>query len=142
EYDEQVIVVPSFPSNSFAGPSSSNGPSVTKRNADYAEELARLQRQEYEAKDAAERYGYLFSQETADILRQAEADNRKNGVSAALDSAGKVLSAGGVPAGGKKPAGSTEPAGSIPAASTSVSADSIPVYPEATTLPPGQSLGS
>nr|GFD62095.1 hypothetical protein [Tanacetum cinerariifolium] len=64
------------------------GPSVTERNADYAEELARLQRQECEAKDAAERYGYLFSQETADILSQAEADIRKNGVSAALDSAG------------------------------------------------------
>nr|GFD17672.1 hypothetical protein [Tanacetum cinerariifolium] len=75
-------------------PSSSNGPSVTERNADYAEELSRLQRQEYEAKDAAERYGYLFSQEIADILRQAEADIRKNGVSAALDYAGKVLSAG------------------------------------------------
>nr|GFC54093.1 putative ribonuclease H-like domain-containing protein [Tanacetum cinerariifolium] len=59
EYDEQVIVVPSFPSNSFVGPSTSNGPSITERNADYAEELARLQRQEYEAKDAAERYGYL-----------------------------------------------------------------------------------
>nr|GFC14848.1 ribonuclease H-like domain-containing protein [Tanacetum cinerariifolium] len=61
EYDEQVIVVPLFPSNSFTGPSSSNGPSVTERNANYAEELARPQRQEYEAKDAAERYGYLFS---------------------------------------------------------------------------------
>nr|GFC78883.1 retrovirus-related Pol polyprotein from transposon TNT 1-94 [Tanacetum cinerariifolium] len=101
EYDEQVIVVPSFPSNSFACPSSSN----------------------------AERYRYLFSQETADILSQAEADIRKNGASAALDSAGKVLSASGypassVPADGEKPAGSTEPAGSIPAASTSVSADS------------------
>nr|GFD03586.1 ribonuclease H-like domain-containing protein [Tanacetum cinerariifolium] len=56
EYDEQVIVVPLFPSNSFAGPSLSNGPSITERNADYAEELARLQRQEYEAKDAAKRY--------------------------------------------------------------------------------------
>ncbi|GJS98221.1 putative ribonuclease H-like domain-containing protein [Tanacetum coccineum] len=55
EVDEQVIVVPSFPSNSFAGPSSSNGPSVMERNADYAEELAKLQRQEYEAKDAAAR---------------------------------------------------------------------------------------
>nr|GEY47217.1 nucleotide-binding alpha-beta plait domain-containing protein [Tanacetum cinerariifolium] len=87
EYNEQVIVVPLFPSNSFAGPSSSNGPSVTERNADYAEELARLQRQEYEAKDAVERYGYLFLQETSDILRQAEADIRKNGVSATLDSA-------------------------------------------------------
>nr|GFC56993.1 retrovirus-related Pol polyprotein from transposon TNT 1-94 [Tanacetum cinerariifolium] len=148
-------------------PSSSNGPSVTERNADYVEELARLQRQEYKAKDAAKRYGYLFSQETVNILSQAEADIRKNGVSAALDSAGKVLSAsgisagsdsagsmpagssfasdypaGGVPAGGEKPAGSTEPAGSIPAASTSVSANSISVYAEATTLPPGQSLGS
>nr|GFB18148.1 ribonuclease H-like domain-containing protein [Tanacetum cinerariifolium] len=110
----------------------------------------------------AERYGYLFSQETADILSQAEADISKNGVSAALDSDGKVLFAGGisagsdsagsssasgypagsVPAGGEKPAGSTEPAGSIPATSTSVSADSIPVYAEATTLSPGQSLGS
>ncbi|GJY90602.1 hypothetical protein Tco_0505798 [Tanacetum coccineum] len=57
EVDEQVIVVPSFPSNRFAGPSSSNGPSVMERNADYAEELAKLQRQEYEAKDAAARYG-------------------------------------------------------------------------------------
>nr|GFB11190.1 putative ribonuclease H-like domain-containing protein [Tanacetum cinerariifolium] len=93
EYDEQVIVVPSFPSNSFAGPSSSTGLSVTERNADY------------------------------------------NGVSAASDSDGKVLSTGGVPDGGEKPVGSTEPAGSIPTASTSVSADSIPVYAEATTLP-------
>ncbi|GKG64183.1 hypothetical protein Tco_0651284, partial [Tanacetum coccineum] len=47
---------PSFPSNRFAGPLSSNGPSIMERNADYAEELAKLQRQEYEAKDAAARY--------------------------------------------------------------------------------------
>nr|GFC35787.1 retrovirus-related Pol polyprotein from transposon TNT 1-94 [Tanacetum cinerariifolium] len=114
EYDEQVIVVPSFPFNSFAGPSTSNGPSVTERNADYAEELARLQRQEYEAKDAAERYGYLFSQETADILGQAEAAIRKNGVFTALDSAGKVLSTGGISAG-------SDSAGSMPAGSSSAS---------------------
>nr|GFC56054.1 hypothetical protein [Tanacetum cinerariifolium] len=50
-------------------------------------------------------------------------------------------SASGYPAGGV-PTGSTEPAGSIPATSTSVSANSILVYAEATTLPPGQSLGS
>ncbi|GKA69479.1 hypothetical protein Tco_0775543 [Tanacetum coccineum] len=50
DVEEQVIVVPSFPSNSFAGPSSSNGPSIMERNADYAEELAKLQRQEYAAK--------------------------------------------------------------------------------------------
>ncbi|GJU66832.1 hypothetical protein Tco_1253091 [Tanacetum coccineum] len=36
EVDEQVIVVPSFPSNSFAGPSSSNGSSVWKE-CDFAE---------------------------------------------------------------------------------------------------------
>ncbi|GJW25209.1 putative ribonuclease H-like domain-containing protein [Tanacetum coccineum] len=142
EVDEQVIVVPSFPSNSFAGPSSSNGPSVMERNADYAEELAKLQRQEYEAKDAAARYGYLFSQETAEILSQAEAEIRNQGVSADRDPAG-IDSAGGVSAGstsagsdpaGGNPAGSLQPAGSYeptgkgnPAVSTSVSADFIPV---------------
>nr|GFC69984.1 ribonuclease H-like domain-containing protein [Tanacetum cinerariifolium] len=60
--------------------------------------------------DAAERYGYLFSQETADILSQAEADIWKNGVSTALDSVGKVLSAGGISAG-------SDSAGSMPAGS-------------------------
>ncbi|GJR70964.1 putative ribonuclease H-like domain-containing protein [Tanacetum coccineum] len=38
-----------------------NGPSIMERNADYAEELAKLQRQEYEAKDAAARYGLFVS---------------------------------------------------------------------------------
>ncbi|GJX02576.1 putative ribonuclease H-like domain-containing protein [Tanacetum coccineum] len=157
EVDEQVIVVPSFPSNSFAGPSSSNGPSVMERNADYAEELAKLQRQEYEAKDAAARYGYLFSQETAEILSQAEAEIQNQGVSADRDPAG-IDSAGGVSAGstsagsdpaGGNPAGSLQPAGSYeptgkgnPAVSTSVSADFIPVHADESTLPPGQSLGS
>ncbi|GJT34924.1 putative ribonuclease H-like domain-containing protein [Tanacetum coccineum] len=157
EVDEQVIVVPSFPSNSFAGPSSSNGPSVMERNADYAEELAKLQRQEYEAKDAAARYGYLFSQATAEILSQAEAEIRNQGVSAdrdpaGIDSAGGVSAgsasagsdpAGGNPAGSFQPAGSYEPAGQgNSAVSTSVSADFIPVHAAESTLPPGQSLGS
>ncbi|GKC39885.1 putative ribonuclease H-like domain-containing protein, partial [Tanacetum coccineum] len=169
EVDEQVIVVPSFPSNSFAGPSSSNGPSVMERNADYAEELAKLQRQEYEAKDAAARYGYLFSQATAEILSQAEAEIRNQGVSADRDPAG-IGSAGGVSAGstsagsdpaGGHPAGPFQTAGSYdpaamgdpaalgdpadqgdPAASTSVSADFIPVHADESTLPPGQVLGS
>ncbi|GJY92232.1 putative ribonuclease H-like domain-containing protein [Tanacetum coccineum] len=88
EVDEQVIVIPSFPSNRFAGPSSSNGPRIMERNADYAEELAKLQRQEHEAKDAAARYGYLFSQATAEILCQAEAEIRDQGVSAVKDPAG------------------------------------------------------
>ncbi|GJV96903.1 putative ribonuclease H-like domain-containing protein [Tanacetum coccineum] len=157
DVEEQVIVVPSFPSNSFAGPSSSNGPSIMERNADYAEELAKLQRQEYEAKDAAARYGYLFSQATAEILCQAEAEIRNQGVSADRDSAG-IGSAGGVSAGstsagsdpaGSHPAGHFQPAGSYapadqgdPAASTSVSADLIPVHADESTLPPGQVLGS
>ncbi|GJV78587.1 putative ribonuclease H-like domain-containing protein, partial [Tanacetum coccineum] len=42
EVDEQVIVVPSFPSNRFAGPSSSNGPRIMERNADYAEDGPRF----------------------------------------------------------------------------------------------------
>ncbi|GJU00778.1 putative ribonuclease H-like domain-containing protein [Tanacetum coccineum] len=172
EVDEKVIVVPSFPSYSFAGPSSSNGPSVMEHNADYAKELSKLQRQEYEAKDVVARYGYLFSQETAEILSQAEAEIRNQGVSAdrdpaGIDSAGGVSagstsagidSAGGVSAGstsaGSDPAGGNlagsfppasgyEPADQgNPAVSTSVSADFIPVHADESTLPPGQSLGS
>ncbi|GJV45393.1 putative ribonuclease H-like domain-containing protein, partial [Tanacetum coccineum] len=157
DVEEQVIVVPSFPSNNFAGPSSSNGPSIMERNADYAEELAKLQRQEYEAKDAAARYGYLFSQATAEILSQAEAEIRNQSVSADRDPAG-IGSAGGVSAGstsvGRDPAGSHsaghfQTAGSDdpaalgdPAVSTSVSADFIPVHTDESTLPPGQPLGS
>ncbi|GJY52576.1 hypothetical protein Tco_0443423, partial [Tanacetum coccineum] len=40
------------------------------------------------AKDAAARYGYLFSQATAEILCQAEAEIRNQGVSAVKDPAG------------------------------------------------------
>ncbi|GKC37384.1 hypothetical protein Tco_1049768, partial [Tanacetum coccineum] len=130
DVEEQVIVVPSFPSNSFAGPSSSNGPSVMERNADYAEELAKLQRQEYEAKDAAARYGYLFSQATTEILSQAEAEIRNQGVSADRDPAG-IDFAGGVSAGstsaGSDPAGGNsagiDSAGGVSAGSTSAGSD-------------------
>ncbi|GJT93562.1 putative ribonuclease H-like domain-containing protein [Tanacetum coccineum] len=114
------------------GPSSSNGPSVMESNADYAEELAKLQRQEYETKDAAARYGYL---DPAGI-------DSAGGVSAGSTSAGSDP-AGGNPAGSFQPAGSYEPAGKgNPAVSTSVSADFIPVHADESTLPPGQSLGS
>ncbi|GJT45295.1 putative ribonuclease H-like domain-containing protein [Tanacetum coccineum] len=130
DVEEQVIVVPSFPSTSFA---------------------------ESEDKDAAARYGYLFSQATAEILSQAEAEIRNQGVSAdrdpaGIDSAGGVsagkTSAGSVPTAGN-PAGTFQPAGSYdpaalgdPAASTSVSADFIPVHADESTLPPGKFLGS
>ncbi|GJT29138.1 putative ribonuclease H-like domain-containing protein [Tanacetum coccineum] len=112
---------------------------------------------EYEAKDAAARYGYLFSQATAEILCQAKAEIRNQGVSADRDPAG-IGSTGGVSAGspsvgsdpaGSHPAGHFQPAGSNdpaalgdPAVSTSISADFIPVHADESTLPPGQSLGS
>ncbi|GJX81220.1 putative ribonuclease H-like domain-containing protein [Tanacetum coccineum] len=94
----------------------------------------------------------LFSQETAEILSQAEAEIRNQGVSADRDPAG-IDSAGGVSAGstfaGSDPAGSFQPAGSYepagkgnPAVSTSVSAAFILVHADESTLPPGQSLGS
>ncbi|GJW74525.1 putative ribonuclease H-like domain-containing protein [Tanacetum coccineum] len=158
---------PSVLQMTFAGSSSSNGPSIMERNADYAEELAKLQRQEYEAKDAAARYGYLFSQATAEILCQAEAEIRNQGVSAVTDPAGidsavrepaGIVSADGVSTGspsadsdpaGSNPADCFPPAGSVeptdesnPAVSSSVSAEFNPVYADESTLPPGQQLGS
>ncbi|GJT80097.1 hypothetical protein Tco_1054439 [Tanacetum coccineum] len=46
-------------------------------NAEYAEEHCLSFKKEYEAKDAAARYGYLFSQKQDKILSQAEAEIRK-----------------------------------------------------------------
>ncbi|GKE01483.1 putative ribonuclease H-like domain-containing protein, partial [Tanacetum coccineum] len=89
---------------------------------------------------------------TAEILSQAEAEIRNQGVSAdrdpaGIDSADSVSagsdSAGGNPAGSFLPAASYKPAGQgNPAVSTSVSADFSPVHADESTLPPGQSLGS
>nr|GFC72207.1 hypothetical protein [Tanacetum cinerariifolium] len=45
ECDEQVILVLSFPFNSFSGPTVQDVSAPMKSNLDYAEELARLQRQ-------------------------------------------------------------------------------------------------
>ncbi|GKG07696.1 hypothetical protein Tco_0330665, partial [Tanacetum coccineum] len=74
--------------------------------------------------------------ETAEILSQAEAEIRNQGVSADRDPAGSI------PAGGN-PAGSYEPVvQSNPAISTSVSVDFIPVQADESTLPPDHSLGS
>ncbi|GJS16659.1 ribonuclease H-like domain-containing protein [Tanacetum coccineum] len=101
---------------------------------DSAEELAKLQRTMSMKLGTQLPYGYLFSQATAEILCQAEAEIRNQGVSADRDSAG-IGSTGGVSA------GSTSVVGD-PAASTSVSADLIPVHTDESTLPPGQVLGS
>ncbi|GKC89052.1 ribonuclease H-like domain-containing protein, partial [Tanacetum coccineum] len=53
EIDEHLIVVPSFPSNHFSGPEVNPASDTVESTSDYAEELARLQRQEYEANSAA-----------------------------------------------------------------------------------------
>nr|GEZ03942.1 retrovirus-related Pol polyprotein from transposon TNT 1-94 [Tanacetum cinerariifolium] len=47
ECDEQAILVPSFPSNSFSGPKVNEVSATMETHLDYAEELARLQRQEH-----------------------------------------------------------------------------------------------
>nr|GEX12801.1 hypothetical protein [Tanacetum cinerariifolium] len=63
--DEQVILVPSFPSDSFSGPTVYDVSTLMENNLDYAEELARLQRQEYKAHSAAAKHGFEFSVDTA-----------------------------------------------------------------------------
>ncbi|GJS04125.1 putative ribonuclease H-like domain-containing protein, partial [Tanacetum coccineum] len=102
-------------------------------------------RQEYEAKA------------TAEILCQAKAEIRNQGVSAVKEPVGIVFAdgvstgslsadsdpAGGNPADSFPPAGSVEPADeSNPAVSSSVSADLNSVYADESTLPPGQQLGT
>nr|GFC10859.1 hypothetical protein [Tanacetum cinerariifolium] len=71
--------------------------------------------QEHEAHSAAKKYGFEFSNETAEMLHQANIKTRKNLVLAAGDPAGSIFSTGGIP-GGSVPAGSV-PASSIPASS-------------------------
>ncbi|GJQ98864.1 hypothetical protein Tco_0521849 [Tanacetum coccineum] len=85
---------------------------LLERNADYAEELAKLIEKIYEARTLAARYGYF-------------------------DPAGGNPAGSFQPAGSYEPAGQGNPA-----VSTSVSADFIPVHADESTLPPGQSLGS
>ncbi|GJT22093.1 putative ribonuclease H-like domain-containing protein [Tanacetum coccineum] len=102
-----------------------------------------------------------------EILCQAEAEIRNQGVSAVTDPAGidsavrepaGIVSADGVSTGspsadsdpaGSNPADCFPPAGSVeptdesnPAVSSSVSAEFNPVYADESTLPPGQQLGS
>nr|GEY06722.1 hypothetical protein [Tanacetum cinerariifolium] len=114
ECDEQAILVPSFPSNSFSGPKVNTVSVPIKNHLDYAEELARLQRQEHEAHSVAAKYGFEFSNETAEMLHQAEIETSRNLVLAARDPAGSIVSTGEVPA------------GSIPAGSNSVPASNVP----------------
>nr|GFA25073.1 hypothetical protein [Tanacetum cinerariifolium] len=130
--DEQVILVPSFPSNNFSGPTVHAVSAPMENNLDYAEELARLQRQEYEAHSAAAKHGFEFSDDTVALLHQAAIETCRNLVLAAGDPTGSIVPASGVPASslpasgvpvGHVPACSV-PAGSLPA--SSVSAGSVP----------------
>nr|GEZ83448.1 ribonuclease H-like domain-containing protein [Tanacetum cinerariifolium] len=122
ECDEQVILVPSFPSNSFLGPTVHDVSAPMENNLDYAEELARLQRQEYEAHSAAAKHGFEFSYDTAALLHQAAIETRRNLVLGEGDHAGSIVSTGGVPAGSVPASG--VPAGSLP--TSSVPASGVP----------------
>nr|GFB65248.1 hypothetical protein [Tanacetum cinerariifolium] len=115
ECDEQVILVPSFPSNNFSGPTVHDVSALMENNLDYAEELARLQREEYEAHSAAAKHGFEFSVDTAALLPQAKIEIRRNLVPAAGDLAGIIVSTSGVPAGSVPASG--VPAGSVPTSS-------------------------
>nr|GEY83091.1 ribonuclease H-like domain-containing protein [Tanacetum cinerariifolium] len=149
EYDEQGILVPSFPSNSFS------------------EELAGLQRQEYEAYSAAAKHGFEFLVDTAALLPQAEIEIRRNLVPVTGVLAGSIVSTSSVPTSGV-PAGSLlasrVPDGSLPASSipaggvptgsidyaefgVPAASDSVPAVlsndlAATSLLPPGHSLGS
>nr|GEX49110.1 hypothetical protein [Tanacetum cinerariifolium] len=132
ECDKQVILVPSFPSNSFLGPTVHDVSAPMENNSDYAEELARLQRQEYEAHSAAAKQGFEFFVDTAAMLPQAKIEIRRNLVPATGDPAGSIVftgdvSAGSVPTSGVPAgilAGSIVFTGGVPA--SGVPAGSVP----------------
>nr|GFB00944.1 hypothetical protein [Tanacetum cinerariifolium] len=133
ECDEQVILVHSFPSNSFLGLKVNDVSAPMENNLDYAEELARLQKQEHEAHSVAAKNGFEFSNETAEMLHQAEIETRRNLVLAAGDPTGGIVSTGRVPAG-------SVPVGSIPA--SSVPAGRVPARSIPTSNVPAGSIDS
>ncbi|GJZ56079.1 putative ribonuclease H-like domain-containing protein [Tanacetum coccineum] len=115
ESDEQLIVVPSFPSNHFSGPEVNPASDTVESTSDYAEELARLQRQEYEANSAAK-----------DTWKTADTVPAVSAIPATSIPAGSINQAAG---------GSAVP-------STPSSSMVEPVHADDTPLPPGHSLGS
>nr|GEW88902.1 retrovirus-related Pol polyprotein from transposon TNT 1-94 [Tanacetum cinerariifolium] len=111
-----------FKSNTPTGPKVNTVSATIENHLDYAEELARLQRQEHEAHYVTEKYGFEVSNETAEMVDQAEIETRGNLVLAAGDLAGSIVYTGGVPTG-------SVPAGSVLAHSIlagSVAASSVP----------------
>nr|GEW88568.1 hypothetical protein [Tanacetum cinerariifolium] len=123
------ILVPSFPSNSFSGSKVNDVSVPIENNLDYAEVLARLQRQEHKAHSAAVKYGFEFSNEIAEMLHQAEIDTRRHLVLSSGDPAGSIVFTGGVFA-------NSVPAGSVPA--SHVPASSVPAsHVPASNVPAG-----
>ncbi|GKC75849.1 putative ribonuclease H-like domain-containing protein, partial [Tanacetum coccineum] len=115
ECDEQVIVVSSFPSNHFSGPKVHTASATVESTSDYAEELARLKGQAYEANSAAK-----------DTWKTADTVPAGSGVPATSIPAGSINQAAG---------GSAVP-------STPSSSVVEPVHADTTPLPHGHSLGS
>nr|GEZ51895.1 hypothetical protein [Tanacetum cinerariifolium] len=125
-----------------------NPPAGTQDTNIIAEELARLQREEYEAHSAAAKHGFEFFVDTAALLPQTEVEILRNLVPATVP----VDGASGVPA-GSVPANSV-PAGGVLAGSIvfdefgdPTASASVPIVltnaPAATSpLPPDHSLGS
>nr|GEU62568.1 hypothetical protein [Tanacetum cinerariifolium] len=111
-----------------------------ENNLDYAEELAQLQRKEYEAHSAAARHGFEFFVDTAALLPQVNIEIHRKLVLAGSDPASSVPT-GGVLAGSSIPANSVPTGGvlvgsSIPASSvltggvlagSSIPASSVPI---------------
>nr|GFC69419.1 hypothetical protein [Tanacetum cinerariifolium] len=83
-----------------------------ENNLDYAEELARLQRQEYKAHSTAAKHGFEFSVDTAALLPQADIEIRRNLVPAAGNPASSIVPTGGVLV-GSDPTGSIVPTGGV-----------------------------
>ncbi|GJX40786.1 putative ribonuclease H-like domain-containing protein [Tanacetum coccineum] len=82
----------------LAGPKVNEASEMVESNSDYAEELARLQRQEHEAKDTAEKYGFGFSTDIEEQLRQADMVLAGSIVPAACIPAGSIVPAASIPA--------------------------------------------
>nr|GEV56911.1 putative ribonuclease H-like domain-containing protein [Tanacetum cinerariifolium] len=101
--------------NILTGPTVHDVSAPIENNLDYAEELARLQRQKYEAHSTAAKHGFEFSVDTAALLPQVEIEICRNLVPVAGVLAGSIVSTGGVPTGSVPTSG--VPAGSIPTSS-------------------------
>ncbi|GKD39910.1 putative ribonuclease H-like domain-containing protein, partial [Tanacetum coccineum] len=111
--------------NRFSGPKVYEASEMVESNSDYAEELARLQRQEHEAKDSAKKYGFGFLKDTEEHLSQAD-----------------MVPAGSIDPTARIPAGSIDPAASISAGPAEPFPTVIePVHADETSLLSGHSLG-